>query len=282
MQSSTNSLYQFSFFIRNSEKGLPHSTIFINTTHTKHTTMIKLVLMRHGWSQWNEENRFTGWTDVDLHNTGIQEAKQAGELLAGYSFDYVFTSVLTRAIKTTWLALEYAKIPYTPIEYAWQLNERHYGSLQGLNKAEMAKKYGSEQVQLWRRGYDIQPPKLTTEQAQLLHDKRYPFKKMPKTESLKDTVARVVPYYIKKIVPLLKKEKTILISAHGNSLRALIKHLDGVSDEQIVKLVLPTAIPLVYELDDSLKPIKHYYLGSPQLVEQRIAQAEYRMNTINQ
>jgi 2,3-bisphosphoglycerate-dependent phosphoglycerate mutase len=244
--------------------------------------MIKLVLMRHGWSQWNEENRFTGWTDVDLHPTGVLEAKQAGDILKEHAmtFDIVFTSVLTRAIKTTWLALEHAKIPFTPVTCAWQLNERHYGSLQGLNKSEMAQKYGAQQVQLWRRGYDIQPPKLSAQQAQALHDTRYPFKRMPATESLKDTLDRVVPFYQKKIVPLLKKEKRILISAHGNSLRALIKHLDGVSDDEIVRLVLPTAIPLVYELDDTLKPIRHYYLGDSALVEQRIAQAEYRMNNI--
>lgn len=244
--------------------------------------MIKLVLMRHGWSEWNEENRFTGWVDVDLHPKGIEEAKQASDILKqnNLEFDLVFLAPLKRARHTTELALTYHK--EVPIQHFWEINERHYGGLQGLNKGEMAKKFGVEQVQIWRRSFAVQPPKMTAEQWKEQRENPMFFHisddQLPWTESLKDTLARVEPWYETYCVPELKKGTKIFISAHGNSLRALIKHLDNVADEEIVKLTLPTAIPIVYELDDNLKPIKHYYLGDPKVVEERIAQAEYRMH----
>jgi 2,3-bisphosphoglycerate-dependent phosphoglycerate mutase len=246
--------------------------------------MIKLVLMRHGWSQWNEENRFTGWVDVPLHQKGIEEAKQASEILKEHNFyfDKVFLAPLQRARQTTDLALAYH--PEVSREHFWEINERHYGGLQGINKSEMAQKFGLEQVQIWRRSFAVQPPKMTKEQWQEQRDNSMFFhisdENLPWTESLKDTLARVEPWFETYCVPLLKEGKKLFISAHGNSLRALIKYLDNVSEEDIVKLTLPTAIPLVYELDDSLKPIKHYYLGDPKVVEERIAQAEYRMHHI--
>jgi len=238
--------------------------------------MIKLVLLRHGQSTWNKENRFTGWTDVPLTEQGILEAKQSGRKLKekGFSFDVVFTTGLKRAIDTTDLVLKELKSEYVKIIKAWELNERHYGALQGLNKSEMAAKYGEEQVHIWRRSYDTQPPALTKGDKRWPGNdpmyKNVPKEKLPLTECLKDTVARVIPYWKKEIVPLLKQKKKVLISAHGNSLRALVKHLDNVPDKEIVEFNIPTGIPLVYELDDKLKPIKHYFLASKEELEKAL------------
>jgi 2,3-bisphosphoglycerate-dependent phosphoglycerate mutase len=232
--------------------------------------MIKLVLLRHGQSTWNLENRFTGWTDVDLSEQGVKEAHDGGRLLreGGYRFDLAFTSVLKRAIRTLWIALDELDQMYIPTINAWQLNERHYGTLQGLNKAEMAEKFGQEQVHLWRRSYDVPPPPLD------LNDERHPrfdpryagvdAAQLPACESLELTLARVLPYWEEEIVPRLKRGEKLLIVAHGNSLRALVKHLDNISKEDIVELNIPTGIPLVYELDDHLRSIQHYYLGDPE------------------
>lgn len=232
--------------------------------------MKKVVLLRHGESTWNKENRFTGWTDVDLTEKGEEEARTAGILMKAekLEFDMAFTSVLTRAVRTLWIALQTMDMVWIPIINSWRLNERHYGALQGLNKAETAEKYGDEQVLIWRRSYDTQPPKLT------IDDERYPgfdrryanltAEELPLTECLKDTVARFLPYWHTEIVPVIKSGKRVLIVAHGNSLRALVKYLDNVSDEEIVGLNIPTGVPLVYELDDNLKPIKSYYLGDPE------------------
>ncbi len=239
--------------------------------------MYKLVLLRHGESIWNKENRFTGWTDVDLSEKGIAEAKNAGRLLKalGYSFDIAFTSVLKRAIRTLWLVQDEMDLMWIPVQISWRLNERHYGALQGLNKAETAAKYGEKQVLIWRRSYDIQPPPLTKD------DPRYPGsdprytnldkKEIPFTECLKDTVARFLPYGHDTITPVITSGKRIIISAHGNSLRALVKYLDNVSEKEIVDLNIPTGIPLVYELDKNLKPIRHYYLGSEEDVKKAMA-----------
>nr|WP_206108148.1 2,3-diphosphoglycerate-dependent phosphoglycerate mutase [Paludisphaera soli] len=229
--------------------------------------MPKIVLLRHGESIWNKENLFTGWYDVDLSDQGKVEAKKAGELLKaeGFTFDVAFTSVLKRAIRTLNMALDELDLLWIPVEKSWKLNERHYGALQGLNKAQTAAKYGDEQVLIWRRSYDTPPPALEES------DPRYPGSdpryadltsaEIPKTECLKDTVARVLPYWNDTIAPAVKAGKKVVIAAHGNSLRALVKYLDGISDEDIVGLNIPTGIPLVYELDDDLKPIKSYYLG---------------------
>lgn len=229
--------------------------------------MHKIVLLRHGESIWNKENRFTGWTDVDLSEAGRREAEEAGKLLRteGFVFDHAFTSVLRRAIRTLWISLDQLDQMWLPVTKAWQLNERHYGALQGLNKAETAARFGDEQVLVWRRSFDIPPPELD------LADERHPGRdpryaglaaaQLPRTESLKETVARVVPYWQGEIAPLVQAGRRIVIAAHGNSLRALIKFLDGVSDQEIVGLNIPTAIPLVYELDDQLRPLRHYYLG---------------------
>lgn len=229
--------------------------------------MYKLVLIRHGESEWNKENKFTGWTDVDLSDKGRIEAKKAGEVLKadGYTFDIAFTSVLKRAIRTLNSVLDEMDLMWIPVEKTWRLNERHYGALQGLNKAETAEKYGDEQVLVWRRSYDIQPPSLTED------DPRYPGKDpryadvdkkdVPLAECLKDTVARFLPLWHETIAPTVKSGKKVIIAAHGNSLRALVKYLDNISDDEIIKLNIPTGIPLVYELDEDLKPIKHYYLG---------------------
>jgi 2,3-bisphosphoglycerate-dependent phosphoglycerate mutase len=236
--------------------------------------MRKLVLLRHGESDWNRENRFTGWTDVDLSQQGTAEAHAAGKLLKaeGYGFDLSYTSVLRRAIRTLWLALDELGQTWLPEEKSWRLNERHYGALQGLNKAEMAAKFGEEQVLVWRRSYDIPPPPLSQDDERYEgRDPRYTGTKVPLTECLKDTVARVVPYWQASIAPAVRAGKRVLIAAHGNSLRALVKHLDGISDEAIVKLNIPTGIPLVYELDDALKPARHYYLGDPEEVARRLA-----------
>jgi len=236
--------------------------------------MRKLVLLRHGESTWNSENRFTGWTDVDLSETGVAEARKGGRQLKtdGYAFDIAYTSVLKRAIRTLWIALDEVGQMWLPVVKDWRLNERHYGGLQGLNKAEMASKYGDQQVLIWRRSYDTPPPALeSSDQRYEGRDPRYAGVKVPLTECLKDTVARVVPYWESVIAPTVKSGRRVLIAAHGNSLRALVKHLDGISDDAIVKLNIPTAIPLVYELDDSLKPIRHYYLGDPEEVARRVA-----------
>ena len=233
----------------------------------------KLVLLRHGESLWNKENRFTGWTDVDLSEKGISEAKAAGETLKkeGFVFDIAFTSVLKRAIRTLWLTLDEMDLMWIPVYRNWRLNEKHYGVLQGLNKAETAAKYGDEQVLKWRRAYDVQPPALKES------DKRHPINDacyknldksdIPATECLKDTVERFLPYWHETIAPTIKEGKQVLIAAHGNSLRALVKYLDDIADKDIVKLNIPTGLPLIYELDKDLKPIKSYYLGDPELVK---------------
>ncbi len=238
--------------------------------------MHKLVLLRHGESQWNKLNLFTGWTDVDLSEKGIEEAHQAGKVLKeeGYTFDIAFTSVLKRAIKTLYIALEKMDLMWIPVIKSWRLNERHYGALQGLNKAETAEKYGMEMVKIWRRSYDVLPPALDE------NDERYPGKDprykdldkkdIPLTESLKLTVERFLPYWHETIAPTIKSGKKVIIAAHGNSLRALVKYLDNISDEDIVELNIPTGIPLVYELDDDLKPIRHYYLGDQEAINAAI------------
>jgi 2,3-bisphosphoglycerate-dependent phosphoglycerate mutase len=229
--------------------------------------MKKLVLMRHGESQWNLDNRFTGWVDVDLTEKGAAEARRAGEVLTseGYDFDIGYSSLLTRAIRTLWIAQEVLDRRWIPVVRHWRLNERHYGALQGLNKAETANKFGEEQVLVWRRSYDTPPPPLElSDQGHPSRDIRYQHllpEELPQTECLKDTVARVVPYWQMEIAPQILAGKRVIIAAHGNSLRALIKHLDRVSDEAIVSLNIPTAVPLVYELTDNLRPIRSYYLG---------------------
>ncbi|KMJ91030.1 phosphoglyceromutase [Achromobacter xylosoxidans] len=239
--------------------------------------MHKLVLMRHGESQWNLENRFTGWTDVDLTETGREQARKAGELLKkeGYTFDLAYSSVLKRAIRTLWIALDAMDAMYTPVGVNWRLNERHYGALQGLNKAETAAKYGDEQVLIWRRAYAIAPEPLSLDdERHPRFDSRYariPADQLPATECLKDTVARVLPFWNEPIAPAIRAGRKVLIAAHGNSLRALIKHLDNVSDDDIVNLNIPTGQPLVYELDDDLRPIRHYYLGDAAEIEAAMA-----------
>ena len=234
--------------------------------------MKKLVLMRHGESAWNLENRFTGWVDVDLTAKGVDEARRAGQLMkeAGLKFDLGYTSLLTRAIRTLWLAQEVLDRRWIPVTKHWRLNERHYGALQGLNKAETAAKFGDEQVHLWRRSYDVPPPPLpANDPGHPGRDLRYASllpEELPLTECLKDTVLRVVPYWQMGIAPQIRAGTTVIIAAHGNSLRALIKHLDRMSDNDIVSLNIPTAVPLVYELDDDLKPLRHYYLGDLEAV----------------
>ena len=238
--------------------------------------MKKLVLLRHGESQWNKENRFTGWKDVDLTEAGIAEARAAGKLLQseGYDFDYCFTSVLKRAIRTLNFALEEMDRLWLPVEKDWRLNERHYGALQGLNKAETAAKFGEEQVLIWRRSYDIPPPPLDPNDARNpRRDMRYaavPAERIPLSECLKDTVARVVPYWEERIAPRVARGDNVLVAAHGNSLRAMIKHFDGMSDEAIVAENVPTAIPLVYEFDDAMKPLRRYYLGDAATVASKM------------
>jgi 2,3-bisphosphoglycerate-dependent phosphoglycerate mutase len=230
--------------------------------------MKKIVLLRHGESTWNKENRFTGWTDVDLTPKGLQEAQNAGQLLRehGFAFDIAYTSVLKRAIRTLWIVLDEMNQMWVPIQHTWRLNERHYGALQGLNKAETAAKYGDEQVLIWRRSYDVRPPALTTDDDRYAAaDPRYKnltHGEIPLTECLKDTVARFLPYWNEVIAPQVQAEKSVIIVAHGNSLRALVKYLDNVSDEEILNCNIPTGIPLVYELDDNMKPIRNYYLGN--------------------
>jgi 2,3-bisphosphoglycerate-dependent phosphoglycerate mutase len=231
-----------------------------------------LVLVRHGQSTWNLENRFTGWTDVDLTEQGMAEAKEGGRLMkeAGYQFDIAYTSVLKRAIKTLWIIQEEMGIEWLPVVRAWQLNERHYGALQGLNKAETAKEYGDEQVKIWRRSYNVPPPALELDdERHPRFDRRYAgltADEQPATESLEITLERVLPFWHKVLVPDIKAGKRLLIAAHGNSLRAMVKYLDNMSEAEILELNIPTGIPLVYELDENLKPIKHYYLGDPEAV----------------
>jgi len=239
--------------------------------------MHKVVLLRHGESIWNKENKFTGWTDVDLTEKGREEAKKAGEVLKaeGYTFDIAYTSVLKRAIRTLWIVMDVMDLMWIPVVRNWRLNERHYGALQGLNKAETAKKFGEEQVKIWRRSYSTPPPALDKNDERYPgHDPRYKDlseDELPLTECLKDTVERFVPYWEGTIANTIKEDKRVIIAAHGNSLRALVKYLDNVSEEEIVGLNIPTGIPLVYELDDELKPIKHYYLGDPEEIAKAAA-----------
>ena len=242
--------------------------------------MHKLVLVRHGESTWNKENRFTGWTDVDLSEKGVMEAHEAGQTLRkeGYVFDAAYTSVLKRAIRTLWIMLDELDQMWIPVYNSWRLNERHYGALQGLNKAEMAAKYGEQQVLVWRRSYDVPPPALE------VSDERYPGSdpryrdmsksEIPSCESLKDTVNRFLPYWHETLAPAIKSGKRLLVAAHGNSLRALVKYLDNVSEVDIVKLNIPTGIPLVYELSNDLKPIRHYYLGDQEKIRKAIESVE--------
>jgi 2,3-bisphosphoglycerate-dependent phosphoglycerate mutase len=239
---------------------------------------MRVVLLRHGESTWNKENRFTGWTDVDLSDKGREEARESGRLLAEQQmrFDIAYTSVLTRAIRTCWIVLDELDLLWIPMEKDWRLNERHYGALQGLNKAETAARHGEEQTKIWRRSYDIPPPPLSPDdERHPSRDPRYVSlspRELPATESLKDTVARFLPYWTETIAPAIRAGRRVLITAHGNSLRALVKYLDRISDEDIVALNIPTGIPLVYELDASLRPERHYYLGDPEAA-QRAAEA---------
>ena len=233
----------------------------------------KLVLLRHGESTWNKENRFTGWTDVDLSDKGRQEAREAGEVLrqGGYVFDVAYTSVLKRAIRTLWTALDVMDLMWIPVHRSWRLNERHYGALQGLNKAETAAKFGEDQVKIWRRSYDIPPPELTADDPRYPgHDPRYKglsAQELPLTECLKDTVARFLPLWHETIAPAIQGGQRVVIAAHGNSLRALVMYLDNVSEADIIELNIPTGMPLVYELDDNLKALNRYYLGDPEKVK---------------
>ena len=236
--------------------------------------MHKLVLIRHGESLWNLENRFTGWTDVDLTPTGIEQAKSAGQLLqaGGYEFDVAYTSMLKRATRTLWHCLDEMDRTWLPVVHSWRLNERHYGALQGLNKADMARQYGDAQVLLWRRSYDTPPPALEagdarSERGDLRYAKLQP-EQVPLTECLQDTVARVLPFWNESMAPAIKAGKRIVVAAHGNSIRALVKYLDNISNDDIVGLNIPNGIPLVYELDTNLKPIRHYYLGDTEAAQQ--------------
>jgi 2,3-bisphosphoglycerate-dependent phosphoglycerate mutase len=239
--------------------------------------MFTLVLLRHGESDWNRENRFTGWTDVDLSTAGIAEAHEAARLLAveGFAFDVAYTSVLKRAVRTLWIVLDDLDLMWLPIHGSWRLNERHYGALQGLNKAETAREFGEDQVRIWRRSYDVPPPPLEPSDARFPgRDRRYADlddAELPRTESLKDTVARFLPYWHGEIAPEVRTGRRVLIAAHGNSLRALVKYLDGVSDEEIVGLNIPTGVPLVYQLDDELRPMDHRYLGDPERIQAAMA-----------
>jgi len=234
--------------------------------------MHKLILLRHGQSDWNLENRFTGWTDVDLSATGIEEARSAGRVLLdkGFTFDIAYTSLLKRAIRTLWIVMDVMDLMWIPVYRSWRLNERHYGALQGLNKAETAAQHGEKQVKIWRRSYDIRPPALEPADPRFPgHDRRYADlteKELPRTECLKDTVARLLPYWHETIAPAIRAGKRVLLAAHGNSLRARVKHLDGVSDNDIVELNIPTGVPLLYELDDDLRSLRHEYLGDPEQV----------------
>lgn len=236
--------------------------------------MHKLVLLRHGQSTWNKKNLFTGWTDVDLSKKGVEEARDAGQLLLeeGFVFDIAYTSVLKRAIRTLWLTLEELDQCWLPITHDWRLNERHYGALQGLNKTETVDKYGTEQVHIWRRSYNTPPPALTEDDDRFPgHDQRYANltpDQLPTTECLQDTVNRFLPLWQETIAPTIQSGQRVIIAAHGNSLRALVKYLDNIADDEIANLNIPTGIPLVYELDDDLKPLRHYYLGDAEAAEQ--------------
>jgi 2,3-bisphosphoglycerate-dependent phosphoglycerate mutase len=238
--------------------------------------MYKIVLLRHGESTWNKENRFTGWTDVDLSEKGIEEANEAANLLVEerFTFDIAFTSVLKRGIRTLWIVLDKMDLMWIPVHRSWRLNERHYGALQGFFKAKMAVEVGEDQVLIWRRSYDVPPPALKTSDPRYPgNDRRYKgltTEELPLTECLKDTVERVLPYWHDTIVPTIKSGQRILISAHGNSLRALVKYLDNIPEDEIVKLNIPTGIPLIYELDENIKPINHYYLGDTEKLEEAI------------
>ncbi len=239
--------------------------------------MFKLVLLRHGESQWNLDNRFTGWTDVDLTDNGRREAKAAGELLQreGYGFDIAYTSVLRRAIRTLWITLDTMDLMWLPVVHSWRLNERHYGALQGLNKAETAARFGEQQVLTWRRAYAVAPDPLTPDDPRWAgRDPRYKHlapSDIPATECLRDTVVRVMPFWKDSIAPAIQRGRRVIVAAHGNSLRALIKYLDGISDDDIVGLNIPTARPLVYELDDQLRPMRHYYLGDAEEIARATA-----------
>jgi 2,3-bisphosphoglycerate-dependent phosphoglycerate mutase len=239
--------------------------------------MYKLVLVRHGQSTWNLENRFTGWTDVGLTEQGREEALASGKLLKkeGYVFDIAFTSVLRRAIQTLWIMLQELNLEWIPVTNAWQLNERHYGALQGLNKSEMAEKFGEAQVKLWRRSYDVPPPALElTDERHPRFDPRYASltpEQLPATESLKITLERVLPYWHSTLAPVIKSGKRVLVAAHGNSLRAMVKYLDKITDDEITELNIPTGVPLVYELDEDLRPFTHYYLGDAEEVARKAA-----------
>lgn len=249
--------------------------------------MFKLILLRHGESIWNKENKFTGWTDIDLSEKGIKEAHQASKSLMenNLTFDIAFTSVLKRSIRTLWMVMDDMDLMWVQILNSWHLNERHYGALQGLNKSETAKEFGKEQVFKWRRSYDIRPPALE------IKDKRYPGndpryadltkEELPKCECLKDTVDRFLPYWHSMISPTIKNGRKVIISAHGNSLRALVKYLDNVPDDEIPKLNIPTGIPLIYELDENLKPIKHYYLGDSEVIQQAMNKVKNQANQNN-
>ncbi len=248
-------------------------------------TVYKMVLLRHGQSTWNLENRFTGWTDVGLTELGAQEALTSGQLLRdnGFTFDVAYTSVLKRAIKTLWIVMEAMELEWIPVYRSWRLNERHYGALQGLNKAEMAEKFGEAQVKIWRRSYDVPPPPLEWDDPRHPHfDRRYAGlspNELPNCESLKDTVARMLPYWHSTLAPAVKSGQRVLIAAHGNSLRALVKYLDNISDQEIPELNIPTGIPLVYELDSDLKSITHYYLGDEETVR-KAAEAVAKQGTV--
>ena len=238
--------------------------------------MHKLVLIRHGQSQWNLDNRFSGWADVDLTEQGMAEAAEAGRLLkeAGYAFDVAHTSVLKRAVRTLWGVQDAMELMWIPVLTDWRLNERHYGALTGLNKAETATKFGEDQVKIWRRSYDIPPPPLERSANESVHDPRYANldpKDIPDTECLSDTVARVLPYWHEVLAPAIKAGQRVLVVAHGNSLRALVKFLDGISDEDIVGMNVPNGVPLAYEFDDQLKPLRHYYLGDAEAIAAKMA-----------
>jgi 2,3-bisphosphoglycerate-dependent phosphoglycerate mutase len=239
--------------------------------------MYKLVLVRHGQSTWNLENRFTGWTDVGLTDLGVQEAHEAGKLLreAGYDFDVAYTSVLRRALQTLWIVLQELELEWIPVTNAWQLNERHYGALQGLNKAETAQKFGEAQVKIWRRSYDVPPPSLEwDDERHPRFDRRYASltpEQLPATESLKITLDRVLPYWHSTLAPVVQSGKRVIVAAHGNSIRAMVKYLDHISDADITELNIPTGLPLIYELDDALKPLKSYYLGDPEEAAKKAA-----------
>jgi 2,3-bisphosphoglycerate-dependent phosphoglycerate mutase len=239
---------------------------------------MKLVLIRHGESTWNKENRFTGWTDVDLSDRGREEARQAGQLLRaqGFTFDVAYTSVLKRAVRTLWLVLDEMDLMWLPVHNSWRLNERHYGALQGLNKSETAAKFGEDQVKIWRRAYDIPPPPLEKADPRFPgRDPRYAGlrpEELPVTECLKDTVARFLPFWHDTLAPAVRSGRRVLVAAHGNSIRAMVKYVDNVSDAEIVEVNIPTGIPLVYEFDEQLRPLKHYYLGDPEAVARAMQQ----------